>query len=227
MNKLPTIPELRHANLRRIMEAKSINPAELARMLNRAPGQVGQFAGPTKHKGIGDDLAREIEEALGIAPYELDSPRLFLPAKDLGDGTSAEASFQSYTERKLPVVGVTAAGHAMEIVDLYQPGVAEEWIDVPGKRTPGAFVLRLSGFSMQPKFWSDDMVVIEPALDWAPGDFVFAKRPTTGDGTFKKLVEEDGRLFLFALNEEFSPRYLEVTEDWVIVGKATWRVDKL
>lgn len=80
---------------------------------------------------------------------------------------------------------------------------------------------------MQPKFWSDDLVVIEPALQWSVGDFVFAKVPSTGVGTFKKLIEEEGRLFLFALNENFTPRYLEVTDEWVIVGKATWRIDKL
>lgn len=115
----------------------------------------------------------------------------------------------------------------MEVIDLYQPGVAEEWINAPKQYTPGAFILRLSGFSMQPRFWSDDRVMIEPALNWAPGDFVFAKRPAVGDGTFKKLVEEEGRLFLYALNPEFSPRYMELTPEWQIVGKATFRLDKL
>lgn len=229
MNKYPTIPEIRHTNLRRVMQEKGVTPADLARVLDKAPGQVGQFAGPTRHKGIGDDIAREIEEGLGLAPYDLDSP-----ARILGAGVSDErgqyfsdATFQAYTKGKIPVVGVTAAGAAMELIDLYQPGTAEEWIDAPKTYTPGSFILRLSGFSMQPRFWSNDRVMIEPSLLWSVGDYVFAKRPSHGDGTFKKLVEEDGRLFLFALNPEYTPRYIEVTPDWHVVGKASFRLDKL
>lgn len=230
MSKYPTIPEIRHANLRRIMQDRDISPAELARSLNKSQSQVGQFAGPTRHKGIGDDAAREIEETLGLSPYELDLPAILLGAAAAEERAPyfSDATFQAYTKGKIPVVGVIAAGAAMEVIDLYQPGVAEEWIDAPKSNyTPGSFILRLSGFSMQPRFWSDDRVMIEPALAWAAGDFVFAKRPSQGDGTFKKLIEEDGRLFLFALNPEFSPRYIEVTPDWHIVGKATYRLDKL
>ena len=229
MSKYPTIPEIRHANLRHVMQERDITPAELARLLGKAPGQVGQFAGPTRHKGIGDDPARELEELLGLPPYDLDNPTRLLGVNTEEDRGNyhTDATFQAYTKGKIPVVGVTAAGAAMEVIDLYQPGVAEEWIDAPKHYTPGAFILRLSGFSRQPKFWTDDRVMIEPALAWATGDFVFAKRPAFGDGTFKKLVDEDGRMFLFALNPEFSPRYIEVTPDWHIVGKATFRLDKL
>lgn len=229
MSKYPTIPEIRHANLRRIMQERHITPAELARMLGKAPGQVGQFAGPTRHKGIGDDPARELEELLDLPPYELDNPTILLGVKAGEDQGNyhTDATFQAYTKGKIPVVGVTAAGAAMEVIDLYQPGVAEEWIDAPKSYTPGAFILRLSGFSMQPKFWDDDRVMIEPALAWAAGDFVFAKRPSKGDGTFKKLISEDGRMFLYALNPEFTPRYIEITPEWHIVGKATFRLDKL
>ncbi|MBU1330893.1 MAG: LexA family transcriptional regulator [Gammaproteobacteria bacterium] len=231
MNKYPSIPDIRHANLRRIMQEREITPAELSRILNKSPGQVGQFAGPTRHKGIGDDPAREIEELLGLSPYELDNPGSLLAKPGaVGEEPGAyftDATFQAYTRGKIPVVGVTAAGAAMEVIDLYQPGVADEWIDAPKNYTPGSFILRLTGFSMQPRFWSEDRVLIEPALEWNPGDYVFAKRPASGDGTFKKLVEEDGRLFLYALNPEFSPRYIELTPDWQIVGKATFRLDKL
>ncbi|MGK8439038.1 LexA family protein [Ectopseudomonas hydrolytica] len=229
MSKYPTIPEIRHANLRHTMQEREITPAELARLLGKAPGQVGQFAGPTRHKGIGDDAARELEEILGLAPYDLDNPTILLGTRteEPQGAYYTDATFQAYTRGKIPVVGVTAAGAAMEVIDLYQPGVAEEWIDAPKQYTPGAFILRLSGFSMRPKFWEDDRVMIEPALAWAVGDFVFAKRPAFGDGTFKKLVAEDGRMFLFALNPDFKPRYIEITEDWQIVGKATFRLDKL
>lgn len=229
MNKYPTIPEIRHANLRQHMDQFGVSPAELARRLDKAPGQVGQFAGPTRHKGIGDDTAREIEEKLGLAPYYLDNPAILLgdQVQEPEGAYHSNATFLEYTKGRVPVVGVTAAGAAMEVVDLYQPGVAEEWIDIPGPHKPGAFILKLNGFSMQTKFWPDDRVLIEPALEWKPGDYVFAKRPMQGDGTFKQLVEEDGRLFLFALNPEFTPRYTELTPDWVIVGKATMRIDKL
>lgn len=227
MKKLPTIPEIRHANLRREMQRQGISPADLARRLNRDSGQVGQFAGPTRHKGIGDDMAREIEHVIGIDPYELDSPRTLLLVSEQQGTYTPDAFPLEAPKRKLPVVGMTAAGQAMEIIDLYQPGVAEEWLDAPGNPTPNAFILILDGFSMQPRFWSRDKVLIEPSLEWEVGDFVFAKKQDHSEGTFKQLVSESGRFYLHAVNPEFKPQYMEVDETWIIVGKATWRFDKL
>lgn len=227
MRKLPTIPEIRHANLRRELQTRSISVAELARRLGKESGQVGQFAGPTRHKGIGDDMAREIEEQIGLGPYELDTPYTALLTEEDRSGFKPDAFPMHAPKRKLPVVGITAAGKAMEIIDLYQPGVAGEWLDAPGNPTPNAFILVLEGFSMEPRFWSRDKVLIEPSLEWTVGDFVFAKKQDHSEGTFKQLVSEGDRLFLYALNPEFKPRYLEVDETWLIVGKATWRFDKL
>ena len=228
MKKLPTIPEIRHANLRRELTAKKLAVIDLARLLDKETSQVGQFAGPTRHKGIGDDMARLIEYKLGLAAYELDVPATALLATGENQGAYLiDARPISIPKGKLPVVGVTAAGAVMEIIDLYQPGFAEEWIDAPGNPSPNAFIIRLEGFSMQPKFWDGDKVLIEPALEWNPGDFVFAKKADHSGGTFKKLVAEGDRLFLYALNEQFTPRYMEINSDWIIVGKGTWRFDQL
>ena len=227
MKKLPTIPEIRHSNLRREMGTRPLSVAELARQLEKETSQVGQFAGPTRHKGIGDDMARQIEEVLGLSPYDLDIPATALTLAEKAGTHKADAWPIGVPKGKLPVVGVTAAGAAMEIIDLYQPGTAEEWLDAPGNPTPNAFILKLDGFSMQPKFWSGDKVLIEPALEWKAGDFVFAKKADHTAGTFKKLIEEEGRLFLFALNEDFKPRIQEIDDTWMIVGKATWRFDQL
>lgn len=174
-------------------------------------------------------MARLLEEKLDLPYYSLDDAGTALAEMQKTQFPQGHDGAQviALPATKIPVVGTTTAGAAIEIIDLYQPGVAAEWVDAYGKPAMGTFALRLEGFSMEDKFHSGDIVQIEPSLEWASGDFVFAKRLSDQHGTFKQIKIEDDRCYLFALNPSFTPRYIEVTEDWSIVGKATWKLQKL
>ncbi|MCY1543047.1 LexA repressor [compost metagenome] len=173
-------------------------------------------------------MARLLEEKLGIPFYSLDSPQQALMRIKEETGIYVpDAQIYAFPKQQIPVVGTTSAGHALEIIDLYQPGVAEEWVEAYGNPGPSTFALRLDGFSMEKEFNSNDIVQIEPDLEWKVGDYVFAKRLSDHHGTFKQLKKEDDDYYLFALNEAFSPRYIKMDEDWQVVGKATWKLVKL
>ncbi|MBV6687320.1 hypothetical protein KV692_05360 [Xanthomonas euvesicatoria pv. physalidis] len=75
----PTIPRMdantaRTENMRRLV-AEAGGPAEWARRFGHArwqQAQVSQWISEAKPKGIGRNLARDLEAAMGLAPGELD-----------------------------------------------------------------------------------------------------------------------------------------------------------
>ncbi|MCY1507125.1 LexA repressor [compost metagenome] len=186
-------------------------------------------SGKTKHSRYLAQIAR----VLGIPPQAVDpasaAPRL---AQETIIPYGEKATVVGETGRKLPVVGSIAAGTWCEAIDLFQPGDAEEWIDSPGPVGPKAFVLRIEGISMlnpagPSSFAPNDRVVIDPGIEANAGDFVAAKIASSNGVTFKRLQFEDGEWFLEAINPDWSPRYIRMTEEWHICGKAMWKVQKL
>jgi SOS-response transcriptional repressor LexA len=92
---------------------------------------------------------------------------------------------------------------------------------------PEAFALRIEGISMEPKFFDGDKVIIDPDLDWSIGDYVYARRESDNSGTFKQLKREGSAYYLSAVNESFNPRYILMDSEWVVVGKAKWKLEDL
>jgi SOS-response transcriptional repressor LexA len=186
-------------------------------------------SGKTKHSKYLAQVAR----VLGLPPQVVDpsanGPQL---VSDITAPYGDYATVMGNTGRKLPVIGAIAAGTWCEAIDLFQPGDAEEWIDSPGPTGPNAFILKIDGVSMfNPQgavsFADGDKVVIDPAIEAMQGDFVAAKLTTSDRITFKRLRQEDGEWILEAINPDWSPRYMRMTEEWHICGKALWKVQKL
>lgn len=213
------ITDTRLKNLRRIMAERSLRPTDLANTLGKAPAQVSSFAGKNPTKRIGDQIAREIELSLGLPIGHLDMP--------FGLDEAGNAVFISSTGRKLPVIGSIAAGAWCEAVDSFSPDDAEEWIDAPGPVGPDAFILRVEGISMEPKFFDNDKVVIDPALEALPGHFIAAKRVRDQGVTLKQLKREGDEYYLYALNPNWPDRIIRMTEEWHVCGRARWRIEDL
>ncbi len=58
------ISDTRLTNLRRIMAERKLRSTDLADLLGKSQAQVSSFAGKNPSKGIGNQIAREIELAL-------------------------------------------------------------------------------------------------------------------------------------------------------------------
>lgn len=213
------ISDTRLQNFRRVMAEKKLRLTDIADRLGKAPAQVSAFGGKNPTKGIGDQIAREIETALDLHNGYLDMP--------FGLGEFSNATVLAHTGRKLPVMGSIAAGGWCEPSATFDPRDAEEWIDAPGPVGPHAFILRVEGMSMEPKFIEGDKIVIDPSLDALPGHFVVAKRSRDQAATLKQLKQEGGELYLFALNPDWPERIIKMTEEWIICGRARWKISDL
>ena len=53
-------------------------------------------------------------------------------------------------------------------------------------------------------------------------------KPVTASVELETPIKREGEdLYLSALNEYFEPRYIKLSEDWIIVGKARWKLTDL
>lgn len=201
------------------MADRKLRLTDIADRLGKAPAQVSAFGGKNPTKGIGDQIAREIETALNLHNGYLDMPY------SLGEFNNA--TVLSHTGRKLPVMGSIAAGTWCESETIFDPRDAEEWIDAPGPVGPRAFILRVEGMSMEPKFVEGDKIVIDPSLEALPGHFVAAKRTRDQAATLKQLRQEGNEQFLYAINPDWPERIIKMSEEWTICGRARWKISDL
>ncbi|MEG9622080.1 XRE family transcriptional regulator [Pseudomonas guariconensis] len=213
------ITDTRLANFRRLLKEKGLRLADIAELLGKAPAQVSAFGGKNPTKGIGDQIARELEKALKLPTGYLDIP--------FSVGELSNVTMLSHAGRKLPVIGSIAAGAWCDTGSSFDPRDAEEWIDAPGPVGPKAFILRVEGISMEPKFFEGDKIVIDPSLEALPGHFVAAKRASDQAATLKQLKQEGNEQYLYAINPDWPNRIIKMTEEWSICGRARWKISDL
>lgn len=213
------ISDTRLLNFRRIVSDKKLRLTDVAELLGKSPAQVSAFGGKNPTKGIGDQIARELEKALKLHTGYLDMP--------YGLDEFNNATVLSHTGRKLPVIGSIAAGAWCEGQGSFDPRDADEWIDAPGPVGSRAFILRVEGISMEPKFQEGDKIVIDPSLEALPGHFVAAKRTRDQAATLKQLKQEGNEQYLYALNPDWPDRIIRLSEEWTICGRARWKISDL
>jgi len=117
---------------------------------------------------------------------------------------------------EIPIVGRVAAG---------SPILAEENIEgnlsidknLIGGRTE-CFGLKVRGDSMiNAGILEGDLVIIQPQREAQNGDIVVAL--LRDEATMKRLVIEDGKIYLIPENENYEPIVVENPEEFSIIGK--------
>lgn len=133
--------------------------------------------------------------------------------------------------RRLPVISWVQAGDWSEIVDNFQPGDADEWVQCPFPSSDLSFVLKVVGQSMYNpggdlSFREGDYISVDPQREPVHRSLVIAKHTGDQSATFKQLlIENDGKILLHAINPSWPNRYITVDEHTTIVGVVTgqWR----
>ena len=115
----------------------------------------------------------------------------------------------------IPVVTWVMAGKWNEVCDAFEPGDADEWIesDVRGKNV---FALRVVGDSMEPEFKGGEVIIVNPHLEAAPGDFIVVKKDE--EATFKQLKRYGSRWVLHPLNPGYQDQEVKRGE-FKIIGR--------
>ncbi len=124
---------------------------------------------------------------------------------------------------RLPLISWVQAGSWSEVVDLFHPGDAEDWLPCPVGHSESAFALRVRGESMfnphgRRSFQDGDMIFVDPARHAENGSLVIAKLEEDQQATFKELVIDGDRRYLKALNPAWPERFVQINGNCHIVG---------
>jgi SOS-response transcriptional repressor LexA len=206
------------------------NKAAFAKAIGRPAPNVHRMLaiGSGKdQRGIGEDLARDIEKTLGLPHLWLDQPteigisslaniRPITPPKFVTEDTSsATASSVNVSEtlsvgKRVPLISWVQAGNWSQIADYLSPGDGDDWLPVYQEVGKHTFALVIKGDSMQPEFHDGDTIIVDPDVLPGPGDYVVAKN-SEEEATFKKYrprgLNEKGESYfeLIPLNEDYEP----------------------
>jgi SOS-response transcriptional repressor LexA len=210
--------------LKRLRSAKGWSQARLAKEAGlKSQGAVGNIESGIR--GYGEsivDIAKALEttpDYLRLAPEN--EPKRTTNAR----GITFDQLSPVTIRRKVPLISWVQAGCFREVVDMFEPGQADEWVDaIESAPSGGAFALKVDGESMLSQVPGDvtfppgSIIIVDPQVPASAGDFVIAKDIATQKATFKKLVYDGGRWFLRPLNPIFPT--MEIDDPSIrVIGK--------
>jgi SOS-response transcriptional repressor LexA len=229
--------EIRLQNLRRLIEEAG-GQRRLASRGRVNPAYLSQILSARTRRSMGAEVARRLEKGMGKphgwmdvlhegpvatpTPYRVPPPGAAEAVREVDDVAAAYGSGAPRLEpapgvsARLPLVSWVTAGHWREVVDNFEPGDAEEWVETTKRVGAAAFALRVRGDSMEPRCPDGAVIIVDPEREAVNGSLVVVRLDEDAEATFKRLVVEGGRRFLAPLN----PRYpvLEITGPAVVCG---------
>lgn len=199
-----------HESFRRLFEAaKQVRPsirtvADLARSLNQSEQTINNWA--YRGNGVSKQGRLLAQRELGVSATWIDDGQgQMLASSDPGNVNVRPAEVGL---RRIPLISSVQAGLMTEAVNPFPPGVAFEYLLTDLQLSEHAFALEIEGQSMEPEFKEGDRIIVDPALQPQPGDFVVAKNGRE-EATFKKYrprgIGQGGRevFELVPLNDDY------------------------
>jgi SOS-response transcriptional repressor LexA len=226
--------EIRLENLRILVDEVG-GQRRLALRAGVNPAYLSQIMSERTARTMGDDVARRLERGTdkprgwmdvrhgAAAPYAVPPGATAAAAREVddlaaqyGSGATARLGPVSSPMLRLPLISWVTAGQWREVVDNFQPGDAEQWVETTKRVGRSAFALRVRGDSMEPRCPDGAIIVVDPEREAVNGSLVVVRLQDDAEATFKRLVVEGGRRFLAPLN----PRYpvIEIDGPAVICG---------
>lgn len=140
-----------------------------------SPSLVSQIA--SKHRGIGDEIARRLEQAYDLKRGQMDMPGLgsFQPGPSVGD------------PKGVPIVGRAMLGQDGYFVEEEHPTGYGDGVVPHPTSDKNAYSLRVQGESMAPAILSGWLIVVEPSTAPVVGEYVHILTKS-GQHMIKKLL---------------------------------------
>ncbi len=207
---------IRYKNTRLLVDQVG-GVSSFADKIGKGQSQTSQFAGTNPIKGIGNKVAREIEEAFNKPHGWLDLPQ---------EGTQTIDNNVSepipLIGKLIPVISWVQAG-SWTTVDSVPAGTQfEEWLPPNPKCGKNGYGLEVVGESMLPDFRPGDKIYVNPDFqitDLRTGDLVIVSCQGDSEATFKKLIVESGNMYLQPLNPDWPEKTIALEDGCKLVGK--------
>lgn len=196
--------------IRQIRKAKGLKISEVENRAGLSEGNLSRVERGVQW--LSEEKLFAVADALGVNAAEFFEP----------EGTNFVAP--DGVAGKLPLISWVQAGNWSEVIDNFQPGDAEEWIPVPFKHGPNAFILKVVGKSNydptgEKSYDDGDYIAVDPSKEPRHKSMVIVRLDDDNTATFKQLwIEPDGKQFLVALNPQWPRRIIEINDNATIVG---------
>lgn len=228
---------VRRNNLQLLNKQRGVKFEALGALISTNPQYLSQLArgviqkGGKKPRGITDDMATAIEDALHLGRGWMDRPHNSMfedehflcdedAEPDLEAKPASNVSTGPDTRGLVPLISWVQAGHWHEISDVIDVEEAD-LLPCPASHGLRSYALRVDGDSMTAahgrSYPHNSIIYVDPdqAGGVVSGDRVIARLNGDTQVVFKVFVEEAGRRFLRPLN----PQYPLITEPFRIIGK--------
>ncbi|MDV7526345.1 S24 family peptidase [Acinetobacter baumannii] len=209
---------IRYLNTRILVEEVG-GVSNFAEKINKGQSQTSQFAGTNPIKGIGNKVAREIEEAFNKPHGWLDQVHEKLESIDFENNIISPFPIVG---RLVPVISWVQAG-TWTTADSVPIGTQfKEWLPPNPKCGKNGYGLIVVGESMSPDFRPGDKIYVNPDFqisDLKTGDLVIVACEGETEATFKKLIVESNGMYLEPLNPKWHEKIIELREGCKLVGK--------
>lgn len=192
--------------------------SNFADKIGKGQSQTSQFAGTNPIKGIGNKVAREIEDAFNKPHGWLDLLHdEYLPSNDVNISEP-----MPLIGKLIPVISWVQAGAWTTVESVPLGTQFEEWLPPNPKCGKHGYGLEVIGESMLPDFRPGDKIYVNPDFqinDLKTGDLVIVACDGETEATFKKLIVESNGMYLEPLNPKWLEKIMELREGCKLVGK--------
>ena len=174
----------------------------------------------------------DIAKALGVSAEWLTSGKdssISAPNQSEGEPSNVRMTAQPNQIFRYPVISWVAAGAWAEAVEPYPPGFSDRYEMSDYDSKGPAFWLEVKGDSMTSPVGQSVpegmLILVDTEAEVRSGKLVVAKLSDSNEATFKKLVEDGGKMFLKPLNPAYP--IAVCAEDCRIIGVAVRMMGKL
>lgn len=207
-----------HPSARRLFDAIQLlekidghsEPGKVATLLGVSPATITNW----KARGVSKEGAEIADLRLGIRPAYVRHGEGDISPKLGKTPTPSQTHTHNVTSvdlrAKVPLISWVQAGEFQGVIDVYEPGQSDEWVDIHDLSvSENTFALRVTGDSMESpipgarSFPEGTILIVDPNRSANAGDYVIAKDVQTQRATFKKLAHDAGRWYLKPLNPAY------------------------
>ena len=202
-------------NLNWLIEKHKTNPNALE--------QATKVPQPTIHRILTGESADPRTKTLAPLAEYFGVTVEDLLSKNLQTGVDANVSLAPDFKGKIPIISFVQAGNWCLNPSAYELNEIPEFISTTKSHGPRTFGARVQGMSMynpghKISFEPGDIIVCDPDKEYHNNDLVIAMLSDSSESTFKKLIIEDGQMYLCPLNPNWQPQVIPLTPTSIILG---------
>ncbi|WP_151838070.1 MULTISPECIES: LexA family protein [unclassified Acinetobacter] len=209
-------PETIGTRIKRLRKDRKLTQKNLANLIGVSDVTIGYWekeVNKPDHDNL-QSLASILEVPIDYIRYGYGS----------GESSPSVKDFRPVT-RMLPILSNVQAGVWTSVKSVSEYEISQ-WLPAPANAGKNSYYLIVQGTSNYPFFHDGDYICIDPDVPVEyvqTGEMIVAQHGE--DMTFKALVRENNRMYLQALNPNFSPNIIDLVDGTIYKGKYVGRFE--